>query len=541
MNNIFKISKFQILFFCFQLFYIVGNTQNVVSVIPKPLSVEINKKELSFSKAEVSINNASLQEMKKTFESEFSELFSIDFSKKKNNTLIKFKLINSNSNKEGYVLHITKKNIIIEASSQHGIFNGIQTLKQLLYKAQRNNKGAYILANCKIIDEPRFGWRGFMLDESRHFFGKEKVKQLLDLMALHKLNKFHWHLTDEPGWRIEIKKYPKLTSVGGVGNYTDPNAESKFYSQDEIKEIVAYAAKRFIEVIPEIDMPGHASAAVLAYPEHSGGGTENHPNFTFNPGKEETYQFLTDILTEVSTLFSSSYIHIGGDEVHYGNQNWATDISVKKLMKDNHLKNLKDVEKYFVNRMHDSITKLGKKLIGWDEVIHSNVDKNKSLVMWWRHDKRELLDELIEADYSIILCPRIPMYFDFVQHDSLKNGRRWGKSFGTLEDVYNFPDQLGIDFNNDKIKGIQANLWTERYESENSLDFALWPRVTALAEASWVDVKSKNFKTFKERLKEMYPIYNNYGLYYFDFFNPTKKREPKGAGTSKWQLNHINK
>jgi len=190
MNYIFRIKIFQILFLCFQLFYIAGSAQKIVSVIPEPLSVEIHKKELSLSKAEVSINNASLQEMKKIFEIEFSELFSIDFSKKNNNTLIKLKLINTISNKEGYVLKITKKAIIIEASSQHGIFNGIQTLKQMLFKAQKNKNGAYILANCKIIDEPRFGWRGFMLDESRHFFGKEKVKQLLDLMALHKLNKF---------------------------------------------------------------------------------------------------------------------------------------------------------------------------------------------------------------------------------------------------------------------------------------------------------------------------------------------------------------
>ena len=223
---------------------------------------------------------------------------------------------------EAYRLEITPDSVFIQSATVTGAFRGEETLKQLL----RSGKGT--TSACVINDAPRYSWRGFMLDESRHFFGKEKVKQLLDIMASLRLNVFHWHLTDEPGWRIEIKKYPLLTKVGSKGNYHDPSAPAAFYTQEDIKDIVAYAAARHIMIVPEFDMPGHATAACRAYPELSGGGEGRWKDFTFHPCKEETFRFINDVLDELITLFPSPYIHIGGDEVHFGNQEWFTDPAV---------------------------------------------------------------------------------------------------------------------------------------------------------------------------------------------------------------------
>ena len=245
--------------------------------------------------------------------------------------------------KEAYRLKIEATKITIEAGSPNGCFYGLQSLLQLLHSANITGQ----IACGGIIDRPEYEWRGLMLDESRHFFGTTEVKKILEQMALHKLNKFHWHLTDSQGWRIEITKYPLLTTLGAKGNNSDPEAEARFYSQEQISEIVQYATERFIEVIPEIDMPGHATAAAKAYPEFSGGGSAKYPDFTFNPGKEGTYLFLTNILREVSDLFPSKFIHLGGDEVSFGNQQWVNFPEIQQLMKRENLKDLVDVGTLF--------------------------------------------------------------------------------------------------------------------------------------------------------------------------------------------------
>lgn len=519
-------------------------SQSRLSIIPEPYETHVLKGFLELNTIYVSINNDALIPVKEVFVNQVKDRFqlkTVDNSKNEIKKIILKIILDSEMDNEAYSLAILKNKIIVKATSAHGVFNGLQSLMQLLYQGKRKGKNTIIIPQCEINDAPRFGWRGFMLDESRHFFGKEKVMQLLDLMALHKLNVFHWHLTDEPGWRIEIKKYPKLTSIGAQGNYSNAKAPVSYYTQEDIKNIVTYASKLFIEVIPEIDMPGHASAAVRSYPEFSGGGSKKHPNFTFNPGKEGTYQFLTNILKEVSTSFPSPYIHIGGDEVHYGNENWQTDADVLELMRKNKLKNMKEVEKHFINRMGDSIHSLTKKVIGWDEMVNFGIDTSKGdVVMWWRHDKKEVLEKAIQKNQNIVLCPRIPMYFDFVQDASLKNGRKWGEDFGNIKDVYHFPDELDIEMNK-QIKGIQANLWTERYSSNKSLDFALFPRISALSEAAWCEENKKSYISFKKKLKDMYAIYDAYGIYYFDLFYPKKHLEPNGALKADWRLNHREK
>ncbi len=420
---------------------------------------------------------------------------------------------------EGYQMNIDSAGISIAASGAAGRYYALQTLKQMV---KFGNGKTFPLV--QIHDAPRYSWRGFMIDESRHFFGKKKVLQVLDQMALLKLNRFHWHLTDSNGWRIEIKKYPKLTSIGGRGDRTHPDAPAQYYTQQDVKQIVAYAAARHIVVVPEIDMPGHASAASRAYPEISGGGNAGNPGFTFNPGSEKTYQFLTDVLTEVAQLFPGQWIHFGGDEVHFANKQWLEIPEVKRLMTLHKLENLKQVEYYFNRRMADVITKLGKTTIGWDEVANAGLDPDKTLVMWWRHDKKKLLNKLFESNFKVVLCPRIPCYFDFVQDASHKVGRRWAGDFAPLKKVYQFP--AGLTLPDKLVQGIQGNLWSEAVRTGKRFDFMTYPRLHALAEAAWTADKNKNYSTFLQRLRPHMAEMEKAKIYYFDPFAPQHHLEP---------------
>ncbi|WP_017257314.1 beta-N-acetylhexosaminidase [Pedobacter arcticus] len=422
-----------------------------------------------------------------------------------------------------YRLQMNASGIKIIANSDEGLFEGAVSLLQIIKQVELKNN-ALKLACWNISDAPFYKWRGLMLDESRHFFGKAKVKQILDWMAFYKLNKFHWHLTDQTGWRIEIKKYPKLTLIGGIGNYSDSLATAQFYTQEDIKEIVSYASARYIEVIPEIDMPGHAGAANKAYPEFNGGGSEQHPNFTFNPGKEETYTYLTNILREINALFPARKIHMGGDEVDFGIAGWETDTHVKQLMKNQNLSTLKEVERYFVKRMADSLIKLDNEVLGWDEVIASNLPTAKTTVFWWRHDKNQELFNALDKGYKTVLCPRIPLYFDFVQDSSHTIGRKWDGNFVPLASVYNFPTPAILNYPNasQKVIGLQANLWTEHVSTWQQLDYMLFPRIAALAESAWTYPKNKNIESFYQRLAKQIPLFAKAGLYYFDPFQPSK-------------------
>lgn len=301
---------------------------------------------------------------------------------------------------------------------------------------------------------------------------------------------------------------------------------------------MAYAADRNIEVIPEIDMPGHASAAVRAYPELSGGGSEKHPEFTFNPAKKGTFEFLTNVLKEVAELFPSKYIHIGADEVSFGNQQWKTDKAVKALMKREDLSDLKQVERYFLNRMRDSILNLNKEVIGWDEVVENEMDNEKTTSMWWRHDKLDVLYKGLENKYKTILCPRTPMYFDFVQKEEHQFGRKWAGGFSPIEDVYIFPDLLSAEVSkNPLVIGIQANLWTEHLDTEQRLDYMLYPRLSALAEAAWTAQNEKSFKDFKRRLPNILEIYDSYNIQYFNYFKPNESLEPGIKLEADWVKN----
>lgn len=526
-----------IFFFCFS-FFVTLHVQAQVDIIPKPLYTKVLDKQFV-------LQNTLLVHADPGFESRLYYLqrlvlakYGITSSFAARQAAADISLTKDEKlDEEAYRILITETSVKIYASDQAGLLNAISSLDQLLSAA--DNKGGQIQLNTlEIEDKPQFAWRGFMLDESRHFFGKEKVKSLLDWMAFYKLNKFHWHLTDEPAWRLSIQRYPWLTQVGGIGNYLDPYAPVQFYSQADMSEIITYAAERNIEVIPEIDMPGHATAANRAYPFLSGGGNEKHPDFTFHPAKNSTYSFLTDVLREVKSLFPSDYIHLGGDEVAFGSDAWNNDSKVQELKRSVGLQNNKDVEAYFIRRMADSVERIRGRVIVWDEMVDANLAKDRTVMMWWRHDKPKQLSRILDKGYQTILTPRLPMYFDFVQQENHRYGRKWGKEFNPLQEVYNFAgsqlDSLGK--RKKLILGIQANLWTETVTNTNRLDYLVFPRIAALAEAAWTPGEARDFEQFTNILKKHLLLYRDQGLYYFD---PFKDANPEPAVIKKSQKQYI--
>ncbi|HTM98465.1 MAG TPA: beta-N-acetylhexosaminidase, partial [Pedobacter sp.] len=355
----------------YQLLFVLISCNAVAQqqLIPMPNSLEQKEGNFSLNQTTVIVAPQQLQKLSWYLRNELQtfgklSLTAVNQSEKPG---IYLSLTNRGKNKvndEAYTLHVTSNKVTIAANTEAGLFYGITTFLQLVRTAKATNKTLLIPA-LVISDQPAYAWRGLMLDESRAFYGKEKVKAILDWMAFYKLNRFHWHLTDEPGWRLEIKRYPRLSLVGGIGDYFNPNAPAQYYTQNEIKEIVSYAADRYITVIPEIDMPGHATAANMAYPEHSGGGSKAHPEFTFNPGKENTYQYLTNIVKETNVLFPAGLIHLGGDEVSYGNEKWKIDPAIAELKKRESLADDKAVERYFMKRMADSVYQMNSKVLVW--------------------------------------------------------------------------------------------------------------------------------------------------------------------------------
>lgn len=447
---------------------------------------------------------------------------------------ISLELVTAGTNSpEAYTLEISPQAMCLRAGSTAGLFYGVQSLLQMV-SSQAATSAPLWLPAVRITDQPRFGWRGFMLDESRHFFGKETVLGLLDTMAYLKLNRFHWHLTDEPGWRLEIKEYPDLAKIGGRGNWSDPNAPASFYTQADIREIVEYARQRHIMIVPELDMPGHATAATRAYPEISGGGTGPWAGFTFNPARERTYEVLGNVLQEAAALFPGPYLHIGGDEVHYGNQSWSADPAIVKFTENHGMTNVDQLEQYFVRRMAGVVSRLGKTTVGWDEIGGAGLPPSQTLVMWWRHDQTEVLQSLLANDYRVVLCPRLPCYFDFVQAEGQPTGRRWQERFNRLSDVYSFPESTLAGLvpadREANVMGIEACAWTEQIQNSARLAFMIYPRLAALAEAAWTPPAVKSFGGFEERVPGFLRELDRRRLPYYNPFEPAQTPEPAGPG-----------
>ena len=504
--------------------------QEQCPIIPLPLQAEKGNGEFTIDvNTPLLVSSPQLDEVANYFKSEMLRLKSLPLAVQRisNAPSIHFELTKTTKEEEAYEVLIENDKINIKGATVAAVFNGTVSVLQLVSN-NKNTDGNVKIDAWKIKDIPKYKWRGLMLDESRYFMGKDKLESIIDWMAFYKLNRLHWHLTDEPAWRLEIKKYPKLALVGGIGNYNDPTKPAAFYTQKEIEEIVNYAARRNIQVIPEIDMPGHATAANRAYPQYSGGGNEQHPEFTFDPGNPETYTYLSNILREVNALFPSGMLHLGGDEVSFGSDKWVQNEGIKHLMTVHQLKDLKAVEHYFMKRMADSVYKLNAKLLVWDEIADIDLEKDKTIIFWWRQDKPQQLQTALDKGYQTVLSPRLPYYFDFVQDSSHQAGRKWGKFYNPLQDVYSFSADSLIK-NKDQLKliqGIQANLWTETVTNNNRLDYLLFPRLAALAEAAWSSDENKDFKNFEGRLKRHLLLYREQEIYFYNPFNPSERPEP---------------
>jgi hexosaminidase len=452
-----------------------------------------------------------------------------------NGILLTLKKANTNLGPEGYELTVASHSVVIRASTQAGLFYGVQTLFQLLppeiFSTNRTERASWQIPCVQIEDWPRFKWRGLLFDVSRHFFTKSEVETVLDEMALHKLNTFHWHLTDDHGWRIEIKKYPKLTEVGAwrtsAGFGFDPKSSSAygtdgryggFYTQEDIRDVVKYAAARHITVVPEIEMPGHATAALAAYPQFSCTGGPFEPlvtagifNGIYDPSKEETFQFLADVLTEVAQLFPGQYIHIGGDEVP--KDTWKNSASCQALIKREGLKNEDELQSWFTRRIEKIVNSRGHSMIGWSEILQGGLATNAAVMDWIGGAK-----EAADAGHYVVMTPTAYCYFDFYQSTNKAaepEAASWGGPLA-LNQMYafdpmptNVPPQL-----QSYILGAQGNLWTERIPNFKHAEYMLYPRACALAEVTWSARGSRDWNDFMRRLQIHVRRFNELNINY---------------------------
>jgi hexosaminidase len=447
--------------------------------------------------------------------------------KQRKNVISMVKVAYSVKNPDQYRIEVAKNGIQITAATDAGLFYGMQTLLQLL--PTKANNASYSIPALSILDYPRFEYRGMHLDVSRHFFDVAFVKKYIDYLALHKLNYFHWHLTDDHGWRIEIKKYPELTNIGAwrdgtiIGLYPGKGNDKKkyggYYTQEEIKEVVKYAKDRYITVIPEIEMPGHSMAVLAAFPHLSTTpslpkkvaetwGIFNKFNNVLLPS-EETFNFLENVLTEVMALFPSDYIHIGGDEC--AKIWWKQSAFTQKLIKEKGLKDENGVQSYFIHRIEKFLNSKGKTIIGWDEILDGGLAPN-AIVMSWRGEKGGIASA--KQKHKVIMTPENMMYFNhgqFLKEDSLTASRHV-----PLQVVYQYePVSAALTEADAKyIWGGQANLWTEYISNPAKVEYMLFPRLAALSEILWSPKNKRNYPDFKRRLKTQFKRYDLQNINY---------------------------
>lgn len=465
----------------------------------------------------------------------------------KNVVVLNYDKMEGNTDPAAYRMEVDADKVYIGGHGNSGVFYAIQTLIQLL---PVEKKSTLEIPAVEVMDYPRFAYRGMHLDVGRHMFPVEFIKKYIDYIALHKMNTFHWHLTEDQGWRIEIKKYPKLTSVGGyrngtiVGRYpgTHNNGEryGGFYTQQEIKDVVAYAAKRHITVIPEIELPGHSSAAIAAYPELScfpqedtkrakrspwhGDTTGKHVQQTWGVFEdvfcptEYTFKFIENVLDEVMALFPSEYIHIGGDECP--KESWKRSAFCQQLMKEKGLKDEHELQSYFIQRVEKYINSKGRKIIGWDEILEGGLAPNAT-VMSWRGEKGGIA--AAKENHQVIMTPGGWCYFDHSQkknEDSVTIG-----GYTTVQKVYSY-EPIPKELEGDQAKwvlGAQGNVWTEYMTNIRKVEYQIFPRMSALSEVLWSPKEKRNLPWFEQRLLQQFKRYDLWGANYSKaFFEPEK-------------------
>ncbi|MEO6964169.1 MAG: beta-N-acetylhexosaminidase [Puia sp.] len=514
-----------------------------MSIIPRPVKMDWKSGEFILSKNTVLVAATAGENKSALFLNEYLQQvygFALNISRKPVSHGIRLVTKKSEASaKEGaYDLSVSPSSIQISGESAVGTFYGIQTLIQLL---PVEKSGELSIPAVSIADYPRFPYRGLMLDCGRHFFPVDFVKRYIDFIALHKMNYFHWHLTEDQGWRIEIKKYPRLTEVGSCRNGTiighhpgtgnDNEKYCGYYSQDQIRDIVQYAADRFVTIIPEIEMPGHSSAAIAAYPQlscfpdestkiargvqWSGDSTGKQVQQSWGVYQdvycpsEYTFSFLEDVLDEVMQLFPSKFIHVGGDECP--KDNWKRSAFCQNLIKEKNLKDEEGLQSYFIQRIEKYLNSKGREIIGWDEILEGGLAPNAT-IMSWRGEKGGI--EAANQHHRVIMTPGSYCYFDHAQsksEDSLTIG-----GYLPLETVYNynpFPGELSTE-NQKYILGAQANVWTEYMANPSKVEYMIFPRLSAMSEALWSRKEDKNFGDFLQRMQKQYQRYGLWNVQY---------------------------
>jgi hexosaminidase len=515
-------------------------TKTEIAIIPEPVSLQ--KKAGSFTLPQVvtieAPGGAEMQTTLSFLKSRFSVPtgYRVTTGTTTPNATIKLQLAKTQDatiGKEGYRLSVTPKAVVITANEPAGLFYGAQTLVQLFPKEIESARPVknirWEAPAVEITDYPRFGWRGLMFDVSRHFFTKEQVKEYIDQMVRYKYNLLHLHLTDDEGWRIEIKGLPNLTKVGAwnvkkvgyFGTFSPPAPDEPrnfggFYTQDDIKELVQYAKDRFVNILPEIDVPGHSLAAVVSYPELScTPGAEKYAvrsgepimdwshgappialvDNTLCPANEKVYEFLDKVITQVAQLFPFEYIHMGGDEAPHNM--WEKSDQVKALMQKEGLKTMEEVQAYFTRRVEKIVASKGKKMIGWDEILEGGGLPKSVAVMSWRGMKGGI--EAAKAGHEVVMSPTTFAYIDYMQGDPIVEPRIYATL--RLSKAYQF-DPLPEGVDKQYIKGGQANLWTEQVYNMRHAEYMTWPRGWAIAESLWTPKEKKNWKDFFSRVED---------------------------------------
>jgi hexosaminidase len=435
---------------------------------------------------------------------------------------------------EGYNLIVYPKRIEIKAGTPAGVFYGIQSLLQLIAINYNGSNNLIGIPALKITDKPRFSWRGMHLDVSRHFEDKEFIKKYLDILAAYKINVFHWHLTDDQGWRIEIDKYPLLTEIGAwrvdrtgdpwdydqqITNYTSKKLYGGFYTKEDIREIVDYASNLHITIVPEIEMPGHSQAAMTAYPQLSCSGKPYHRpsglvfEFTdpYCAGNDSTFVFLEDVLTEVMELFPSEYIHIGGDEAK--KTPWTKCPKCRALMKKEGIKNVEELQSYFVRKIEKFLNDKGRNLIGWDEILEGGLAP-KAAVMSWRGEEGGIA--AASMGHNVVMTPWKYMYFNAYQ-DSVEAKSNRDDYILDLAEVYNYDPVPGMLEDDQKkyIMGVQACLWSENIQTPDQVEHHTLPRLCALSEVAWTSPERKDWNDFSKRMDNNYRYLDRMGVKYY--------------------------
>ncbi len=519
--------------------------QKPLSLIPYP--VEVKQQEGVFLlKNKITVSSSLPQQDWKPlfsyFKNEMKKLYNISVTEaaKGKQADISFQMRRMpTSGKPAYELKVNKNGVTITSNFSEPTFHAMQTFFQLISVDNGSKKE---MPFVEIFDHARFNYRGLHLDVGRHFFPVSFIKKYIDYLAYHKLNTFHWHLTEDQGWRIEIKKYPKLTSVGGwrngtiIGRYpgtgNDGIKYGGFYTQEQIKEIVKYASDRYITVIPEIEMPGHSSAAIAAYPDLScfpdksteypkecawSGPTAGKQvqqtwgvfDDVFCAGKENTFKFLEDVMDEVLALFPSKYIHVGGDESPKAH--WKLCPACQQRMKDNGLKDEHELQSYFIQRMEKYLNKKGRTLIGWDEILEGGLAPN-AVVMSWRGEQGGI--DAAKQNHDVIMTPGNPVYFDHSQSENEDSVTIGG--YNPIEKVYAY-EPVPKELNDEQAKhvlGAQANMWTEYMKNTNKVEYMLFPRIAALSEVLWSKKENKNWDDFQKRLTTQFKRYDLWKVNY---------------------------